>query len=423
MSAPHAHASLATWLDYLENLHPNQIDLGLERIRTVALKLNLIGPQAQPLAHKVISVAGTNGKGSSLAYLEQLSLQAGIKVGTYTSPHFLRYNERIRVQGQEVSDTEIVQAFARIEAARGHTSLTYFEFGTLAACLIFQQSALDIALLEVGLGGRLDAVNLIDADIAVVTSIALDHADWLGTDLQEIAYAKVGIARAHRPLVLGSESMPERIFQCAQDLHTPVYQLGKEFIQTSNGETWQWSNTQGKCFTQLPYPKLPYPNAATSLQAFLLTGYPITQAQIQAAVAQAQLTGRLQRHGPWLLDVAHNPHAASYIAQHLKTKTRRLAILGMMSDKDQAGVVKALTPYIQAWITTDLPLARAASAQTLAHIVQAQGGRVLAQVTDPQSAYQKAHAQLKIQAFDEVLVLGSFFTLAGLLADVLASTD
>lgn len=431
-------STLNSWLKHLETLHSREIDLGLERVRAVALRLNLPLTPASRCC-RVITFAGTNGKGSTLAMTQAMALASGLTVGSYTSPHFLHFNERIQINGEPVSDAAIIHAFERIEAARCQPaeqtlSLSYFEFATLAGLLLFQEAGLDLWLLEVGLGGRLDAVNIVDCDVAVLTTVALDHQDYLGDTLELIGAEKAGIFRPDCPAVLGSEQLPASVKKIAAELNARVFQLGQDYFRSlpqQNG--WQWQGLDQQCqpkqWADLPVNNLPADNAATAVQALLLACPDITHQAIVEGLKNASLTGRMQRlvhsAGSWLLDVAHNPEAAEYLAGQLQQRgdVRRVALVGMMADKDMLATLKPLLPLVDRWITTALPLPRAAKAETLALLLQGMGAEVLAACDDVevQQAYQIALEQLHA-GYEEVLVLGSFFTLAGVLK-ILQNTE
>jgi len=422
-----ASSSLDTWLKHLESLHSREIDLGLSRVKAVAQRLNLpLTPEQRK--HQVIVFSGTNGKGSTLALTEAIALAQGLTVGSYTSPHFLHFNERIKINGQAVSDETITSAFARIEAARlapleETISLSYFEFATLAGLLIFQEARLDLWLLEVGLGGRLDAVNLVDANLAVLVTVAQDHAEYLGEDLEVIGQEKAGTFRAACPVVLGSKKLPASVHQQADKLDCPVFQLGEDYrrIPQPDGRwSWQGLNSERKtvCLTSLPKTALPADNAATAVQALLLVYPGLGEQAIRQGLAQAKLTGRMQREGAWLLDVAHNPEAAGYLADRLAEQPdkKRLALVGMMADKDIRATLFPLLPYIDAWIVTSLPLPRAIKAEKLAELLRESGAKLVLADPDEQGrlAFSTAE-QLLHEGYDEVLVMGSFFTLAQVL--------
>ncbi len=376
------------------------------------------------MAGRVITVAGTNGKGSTVAMLEALALAHGLTTATYTSPHLLRYNERLRLDGEEASDATLIEGFARVEAARLQgepVSLTYFEAGTLAGLWAIARRCPDIAILEVGLGGRLDAVNVIDADVGVVTTVAQDHAAFLGTDLDGIGREKAGILRPGRPAVLGSASLPSSVHEVAAGLGARVHGLASEFARGDDPEGWRWQGRgaagEPLALEALPDPGLPLDNAATALQALALAGVTLEPAACRRACKAVVLAGRMQWRGNWCLDVGHNPHAAGYLADRLSQRPcagRRVALLGMLADKDAEGVVAALAEVIDAWVPATLGGERARPAADLADLIRARGGEVVRLADSPAAgaAWLEAH----LEAEDEVLVCGSFFTVAEVLA-------
>lgn len=403
--------SLADWLSYLEQIHPKSIDLGLQRVGAVAQRLGV-----DRLPGKVITVGGTNGKGTTCAMLEAMLTAAGYRVGVYASPHLLRYNERVRIDGAYVSDAALCDAFAQVEQARDDLSLTFFEFGTLAALWLFCQAAPDVTVLEVGLGGRLDATNLIDADVAVITSIALDHCEWLGTDRQSIAREKAGIFRTGRPAICGEPQPPASLAEQAQLCQAHLKQLGLDFRLDRQTDSWCFTGL-GVSWTHLPLPVLPLANAVTAVAALISLGLPVGREAVCDGLRQARLNGRLQqvRQTPavWV-DVAHNPHAAVYLASvlpPLPKAGRRLAVVGMLQDKDIAGTLAELDALVDLWFLADLHGPRAASAAQLAANLP---GRQVSCHTDVDSAYSAALAAAK--SVDMILVLGSFYTVADVLA-------
>ncbi|MDF2642071.1 MAG: bifunctional tetrahydrofolate synthase/dihydrofolate synthase [Pseudomonas sp.] len=421
--------TLGEWLAYLEQLHPSAIDMGLDRSRQVARQLGLTRPAPQ-----VITVTGTNGKGSTCAFVASLLQAQGLKVGVYSSPHLLRYNERVKVQGVEATDSELCAAFAAVEAARQGVSLTYFEMGTLAAFWLFEQAQLDAVVLEVGLGGRLDAVNLVDADLALVTSIGVDHADWLGDTRESVAFEKAGIFRQGRPALCGDLDPPEPLLAKAGELGCPLLLRGRDFDLTLGEHGWGWRGVvQGEQveLQNLPLLDLPMPNAALALQAFALLGYPLQAEQVGQALALTRLAGRLDRRiVRWqgkdlnlLLDVGHNPHAALFLAQCLARRPvtgRRLAVFGLLADKDLEGVVAELASTIDDWAVAPLPTARSRPAEQLQRALQNLG----AQVTSYQSVAQALEAQCALAtADDEILLFGSFYCVAEALEWVARLTD
>lgn len=417
--------TLDAWLARLEAAHPMGIDLGLERVARVARRMGLLDA---PLAERLITVAGTNGKGSTVAMLDALAQAHGLSTAAYTSPHLLRYNERLRLAGVEAADALLIEGFTAVERARVDgtpISLSYFEVGTLCALWVISRQRPDLAILEVGLGGRLDAVNIIDPDVAVVTTVALDHAAYLGNDLEDIGREKAGILRAGRPAVLGSALLPGSVREVAHALGAPVFALDEAFCRQGGGddrddEGWCWSGCDpaGKTveIDALPDPGLPLDNAATALQALALAGVELNAVACRRALAAVRLPGRMQWRGQWCLDVGHNPHAAAYLASRLTARPcagRTIALLGMLVDKDADGVIEALQPAVDAWVAVSLEGDRARTATDLAARVIAQGGTVLrcADSPDAGAAWLATH----LLPEDRVLVCGSFFTVAAVL--------
>src|SRR5690554_89085 len=417
---PSASAGLDAWLSYLEQLHPSAIDMGLARVQTVAERLQL----TQTDAH-VFMVAGTNGKGSTVRYLETILNCADYRTGVYVSPHLHQYTERVRIQGQQLSEAEHVAAFAAIEAARGDISLTYFEFGTLAALWLMQQRALDAWILEVGLGGRLDAVNIVDADVALVTSIDIDHVGFLGSDRTGIAHEKAGIFRPQRLAVVGEPDFPAAVTSAAVARGVILHRVGHDFFYRVTGQT-TWEYRDGNNYLQdLPLPQLPLPNAATAVAALAGCRLPIPSQAIRAGLTQAREAGRLEwRPGDGvttmdtLLDVAHNPHAAHYLVQALQArypKHRVLAVVGMLEDKDIAGTLQALAPAVDAWYFAHLTVPRGTTAETLAQYAPAAvNGKPILRgcFTSVAAAFAQAQQDALVMAEQPVLVLvcGSFYT-------------
>lgn len=419
--------TLAQWLEWQTTFHSRAIDLGLERVRQV---WNVLA--APRLAPIVITVAGTNGKGSTVAMLEAILLAAGYRVGAFTSPHLLHYNERIRVQGAPVTDAQICAAFERIDTARGETSLTYFEFGTLAAFEIFQQSPLDVAILEVGLGGRLDAVNIIDSDVAVVTTIALDHTDWLGSTREAIATEKLAIGRAGRPLVLGDAHPPANVDAVAARHGAHLRRIGRDFSYKRDGDSWVWANEQSTRHA-LPYPSLrgifQLANAACAIEALsqLAQQLPVSQNDLRRGLLDASVTGRFQvipGKPIRVLDVAHNPESAQSLAGNLERfepMMTKIAVLGMLKDKDMLGVITPLTGCFDRWFIGGITAERGASAATLHAVLIA--ANVSADQIDMSEtiddAYQKACESLQEGV---IVVFGSFYTVAQALTRIQGGT-
>jgi dihydrofolate synthase / folylpolyglutamate synthase len=418
--------TLAEWLSYQERTHPREIELGLDRVRAVWEAMG--APRPAPI---VITVGGTNGKGSTVAFLEGMLRAAGYHVGCYTSPHLLRYNERIRLEGDEASDEALVASFERIEAARGAIPQTYFEFGTLAAIDLMSRASLDIAVIEVGLGGRLDAVNIIDADVAVITTIDLDHQDWLGGDRDSIGREKAGIARAGRPAIVGERQPPAGLLEALRGIGADVVASGDAFSAGGmDGEGhWRWSHRDGTVL-DLPRPRLDAPvqidNAATAIAAIHALGsrVDVSPAAIRQALAMVRVPGRLQRIAErplTLVDVGHNPQAARALAAWLDATPRKgqvRAVYGALADKDIAGVIDALVDRVDHWylagLERDTP--RGLPSGTLAAMLAAIRPKALGHAfEDVGSAWGAARAEA---GEDDVLLLfGSFFVAAAVLSD------
>ncbi|MDO0790033.1 bifunctional tetrahydrofolate synthase/dihydrofolate synthase [Xanthomonas campestris pv. campestris] len=407
--------TLSDWLAYIEQQHPQNIAMGLERVREVAARLQIEAP-----ATHVIVVGGTNGKGSTVAFIEAIGRAAGWKVGTYTSPHLLRYNERVRIDGVEASDAQLVAAFAAVEAARGDTALTYFEFGTLAALWLLQQSALELAVLEIGLGGRLDAVNIIDADVAVITTVDIDHTDWLGEDREAIGAEKAGIIRGWKPVVLGEIDPPSSVLRRAYQLGANAIRAGSDYFhEPIDAQHWRWRDVAQTL--ELPMPALQAPvqlaNAAAAIAALQALPVEVPATAWAQGVAAAQLPGRLQRVArdgvELMLDVGHNPQAARALAQALGKATpagTTVALYAALADKDVRGVVEALTGCVDQWALAGLEGARGQSAEALRARLQ---GTAAAQAACHGDVAGALHAVLaEAQPGDRVLVFGSFHTVA-----------
>lgn len=422
--------SLAEWLTLLESRHPSEIELGLSRVDNVWQRLQATAepklPESKPPI--AITVAGTNGKGSCIASMQALLLQHGYSVGMFTSPHFLTYNERICIAGKPVSDRLIVAAFEQIEAVSGDISLTYFEFGTLAALLVFRDANPDVMLLEVGLGGRLDAINIIDADIAVVTSIALDHQDWLGDTREAIAGEKIGIARAGRPLIIGEQDYPQGFEQMVSDTGADALYIGRDFSYTEEPYFSAKLNSDAGPLhiDRLPSAGLLPVNKTLALQALLAAGLTLNPEDSRTALESVRLTGRHQvlsyRGIDVILDVAHNPAAAGALAHKLSAaEGRTLAVASVLEDKDWAGIVAAMGSVVDEWFIaqiSDTP--RAAEGQTLLELLYnaGQSGQLLESIEQAlDSALEQATTG------DRVVVFGSFHTVAAVLNIILAEVS
>jgi dihydrofolate synthase/folylpolyglutamate synthase len=415
--------TLDEWLAHCERLHPKSIDMTLDRVAAVRDKLGL------RFEAPVISVAGTNGKGSTCAMLEAIALQAGYRVGLYIKPHLVHFQERCRIDGAPVEAEALVPHFEAVEQARGDTTLTYFEFTTLAIMRALSQANLDLVILEVGMGGRLDAVNAIDADCAVITSIALDHTEFLGPDRESIGREKAGILRTGRPAVCSDPQPPQSIVDRAREIGTDLRINGRDFHFNGDRQQWSWTG-RNKRYAGLAYPALrganQLLNAAGALAAFeaLYERLPITAQAVRVGLATVSLPGRFQivaGQPTLVLDVGHNPQAVAVLAQNLDQMgfyPRTHAVFGAMRDKDLAGVLKPIAPLVDAWHLTDLPIARAATAEELKPIAaEATTGREVPVSThaNPSDALRAAVAAA--DPADRIVVFGSFYTVGGVLKD------
>ncbi|WP_412513930.1 bifunctional tetrahydrofolate synthase/dihydrofolate synthase [Shewanella indica] len=407
---PGADAPLSVWLDYLLAIHPTEIDMGLERVTQVATRLGVLSLGST----KVITVAGTNGKGSTCRMLEQIMRAAGYRVGVYSSPHILNYNERVRIDGVDAPDSDFISAFEIIEAARGDTSLTFFEYATLAGLLLFKQAKLDLVILEVGLGGRLDATNIIDADVSVVTAIDLDHQAYLGDTRELVGREKAGIFRHNRPAIVGDAEMPASVVEVANEKGALLKAVGQAFCYKQTSTGWDFCGEHWQ-FEGLPRPQLPLPNAATSLAALEQLWPELSEAAICSGLASARLSGRMEHicEAPLIiLDVAHNPHAARYLAQRLdelQAKGRVYGVCGMLKDKDIEGVMQALAPSIDSWLLVTLHNERGADAGRLRKALP--DGSDAREFEQMQDCWQ--YLKPKLGAEDVVIVFGSFYTVSG----------
>ncbi len=415
--------SLKDWLEYLEQLHPVAIDMGLERSREVAARLGLTRP-----ARQVVTVTGTNGKGSTCAFIARMLAGQGKTVGVYSSPHLLRYNERVRLNHADATDEALCEAFEAVEQARGSVSLTYFEMGTLAALWLFEREALDAVVLEVGLGGRLDAVNLVHADVAVVTNIGLDHAEWLGTTRESVAFEKAGIFRAAKPAVCGDADPPASMLESAARSAVPLLIRGRDFDLSKEAGCWHWRGKDAKGLSRelldLPMLNLPLDNAALALQAFALLESSWHPEQLVEALQDTRVTGRLDRRSVcWrgveltiMLDVGHNPHAAAFLAGQLLQESisgRRLAVFGLLADKDLFGVVNALEGVFDAWAVAPLPTPRSRTAGELSSALMDRGAAVTIYPGISEALQRQCEHARK---GDEIVVFGSFYCVAEALA-------
>lgn len=419
--------TLPQWLDFIAHLHDHVIDMGLDRVAEVYARLG-IGFDAA-----VITVGGTNGKGSTCALLESILLQGGYRVGLYTSPHLLIFNERVRIGGEMVSDAALMTAFAQIEAARAEITLSYFEFTTLAALKLFADAKLDAVILEVGLGGRLDAVNIVDADVAIVTSVDIDHVDYLGDTREKIGFEKAGIFRTGKAAICSDPVPPQSLIDHALEIGADLWLFGRDFNYSGDKQQWNFSG-RGHRRNSLAYPSLrganQLLNASAALAALevLRMRLPLGAQEIRMGIVLVDLPGRFQvlpGRPSVVLDVAHNPHAAATLAQNLNNMgfhRYTYAVFGAMQDKDIDGVIAQLKSCVDHWCVTDLPLPRAASAVALqqklleAGVVQQDGPAAESGITtfiSPAAAF--ANAQSRAGENDRIVVFGSFLTVAGVL--------
>ena len=417
--------TLSDWLAHCEQLHPKNIDMGLDRVRAVADAMQI------RFACPVITVAGTNGKGSTCAMLEAILLQAGYRTGVYTSPHLVNFEERLRLNGEAVQAPELEAAFARVEKARHlndvAVSLTYFEFSTLAILDVMARTQLDVVILEVGLGGRLDAVNIIDPDCAIITSVDIDHTEFLGSDRESIGYEKAGIMRTGRPVVVSDPMPPQSVLDRALEVGADLWRFGVDFNVSGDKQQWGWAG-RGRRYSGLAYPALrganQLVNAAGVLAALaaLRERLPITAQAVRNGLAFVELPGRFQiipGEPTLVLDVAHNPHSVAALTANLDAMSyfpTTHAVFGAMADKDLAAMLVKINPLIDKWYFTDLPTARAESGEGVLLKWRAQNTRKTATATaypDPQQALQAAIDAA--EPTDRIVVFGSFYTVGGIL--------
>ncbi|MBA2351420.1 MAG: bifunctional tetrahydrofolate synthase/dihydrofolate synthase [Burkholderiales bacterium] len=412
--------SLAEWLAWLERIHPKTIAMGLERVSAVRDALAPAVPLV--LSFPVITVGGTNGKGSTCAMLESILTSAGYRVGCYSSPHLLHYNERVRIDRHNVSDDALCRVLAKVEAARGTIPLTYFEFGTLAAMQLFIEAGVDVAILEVGLGGRLDAVNAFDTDCAVITSIDMDHMDYLGDTRESIAFEKAGIFRADAPAICADTDPPQSLLDHAIGIGARLIRAGVDYSFNGDGVQWQYRSQQKQRFS-LPYPALrgacQLSNAGASLAALdeLRDRLPIDMRNVREGLLTVDLAARFQvlpGRPVVILDVAHNPQAAQALATNLgnmRGYRKTIAVFAMLNDKDLGGVIRAVLPCIDQWLIADLRQPRGAQAERLSdELIEAGVTSEIFRFTQPSDAYQRA---LELAgADDRIIVFGSFYTVA-----------
>jgi dihydrofolate synthase/folylpolyglutamate synthase len=404
--------TLTDWLIHLESLHPKTINLGLERVEKVKRELNL-----QP-NFPIITVAGTNGKGSVCAMLESMLHAAGYKVGCYTSPHLLQYNERVRIAKQQVSDAELCESFEKIEQARGDTLLTYFEFGTLAAMQSFINHQVEIAILEVGLGGRLDAVNVFDADCAVLTNVDIDHTDYLGDTREQIAFEKAWVFRAGKVAACADNDVPQAVRNHAENIGAELWCVGNEFGFTAHQGQWDYRSKVGSR-SALPFPALrgqfQLSNASAALAALdvLKECCPVSMGAVRRGLTEVQLAGRFQfvpGKPQLILDVAHNPHAAQALAKNLVNMppAKTFAVFAMLADKDVSGVVQALDEQVDVWLVAGLDVSRGVAGVKLA--AKLRQDQVCGEILIFDSVAEALHeANQQATENDRIVTFGSFY--------------
>ena len=421
--------TLPEWLAHCERLHPVGIEMGLERVREVAERLPL------RFACPVITVAGTNGKGSTCAMLEAILLQAGYRTGVYTSPHLVHFEERCRIHGEIASADDLIPHFERVEQARGEVSLTYFEFTTLAILSLMAASRLDVAILEVGLGGRLDAVNIVDTDCAIITSIDVDHAEWLGDNRESIGYEKAGILRTGKPAIVSDPVPPQSVIDRATEIDAHLWRFGHDFNYSGDRQQWAWAG-KARRFAGLAYPALRGANQLVNASGVLAAlealreQLPVAAQAVRNGLAMVDLPGRFQivpGQPTLVLDVSHNPHSVAALTANLDAMgfyPTTHAVFGAMADKDLAPMLSRIGALVDRWYFTDLPTPRAALAQGLLASWQALPGRrdVPASVhASPRRALEAAIAAA--DPADRIVVFGSFYTVGGVVQDGIPRLD
>ena len=413
--------SLPEWLSYLEKLHPNEIELGLGRITQVGKKLDLC-----KFGATVITVGGTNGKGTTCAFLEEILCEAGYKVGVYSSPHILRYTERLRVNKKELTEQHHCEAFSKIEAIRADISLSYFEYVTLGCLQLLKEAQCDFILLEVGLGGRLDATNMVESDVSVTTTIAIDHTDWLGDDREAIGFEKAGIYRANKPVICGETEPPLSLQNHAKSINAEIRYAGKDFTVTINDSSWSW---QGKeTFNDLPLTSMPLQNCATALAVIEVLGLKLDPVLIRKTIGNAKLSGRFEKiemniENSVYIDVAHNPQSGAYLASQLKTlrnnssiPIRIISIVGMLQDKDSIGTFSELNSVIDQYNFVELDCYRAAPLELLHESYNKSRKNNQVDVICYQNVKQAYKNIIKqISPSDIIVIFGSFYTVSDFL--------
>ncbi len=406
----HSERSLDEWLCFLENIHHSEIDMGLERISVIAERLAIDLSFA-----KVITVAGTNGKGTTCAFLENVLLAKSKTVAVYSSPHIEKFNERLRVNKKDIDDLSLINAFDQIEKARIDVSLTYYEYTTLAAFLVMMDVRPDIIILEVGLGGRLDATNIIDADIAVITTVDLDHQIFLGNDRESIGFEKAGIMREKQLVVVGDNQPPDSVLNHAKKLNTQLYLRNRDFdiVQNKKVGIWQWQHNAIN-FSHLPEPHIPVDNVATALMVLVLLNTIITSDMLKKVISETKVSGRTEMlvdNCQVMLDVGHNPLAARYLADKIsKLKVNKVhAVVGMLADKDIHNTLTPLLGHIDQWYAASLDVPRGADAAELLEYITGTPNKALF-FDNAVDGYKMA--QMHAKKDDLILVFGSFFTVA-----------
>ncbi len=421
--------TLENWLAHCEQLHPVGIEMGLDRVRAVADRMGL------RFDCPVITVAGTNGKGSTCAMLEAILQQAGYRTGVYTSPHLVHFEERCRLHGEPVASALLLDAFERVEQVRRETSLTYFEFTTLAILSVMQHAALDVVVLEVGLGGRLDAVNVIDTGCAIITSVDLDHMDWLGPDRESIGFEKAGILRTGKPAIVSDPLPPQSVIDRATEIGADLWRVGRDFNYSGDRQQWAWAG-RGRRYSGLAYPALRGANQLVNASGVLaaleaLRGQlPVTAQAVRNGLALVDLPGRFQvvaGQPVLVLDVAHNPHAAAALTANLDAMgfyPVTHAVLGAMADKDLPALMARIDPLIDRWYFTDLPTPRAATAAALQAVHAALPATRKVPTSTHEAPMQALQAALSAaDPADRIVVFGSFYTVGDVLQDGIPRID
>ncbi len=417
---------ISRWVDYIQTLHHREIELSLERVCDVYLRMYPDG-----LAFKIVTLSGTNGKGSTAELLASIYRQAGYRVGKFTSPHLIDFNERFNIAGQSVDDERLLAAFERVEQSRQDTPITFFEYGTLLAIDLFATSQVDVAIMEVGLGGRLDSVNILDADVSVVTSISIDHTSWLGNTIEQIAYEKVGIARSGKPLVIGLSDAPQNMLDYAAQIGAQVSQVDTDFVYRKNtaSTTWEWS-ANDLALTQLPFPYeqdgVQLNNCALALKALQLLSadLPVEEIDIRDGIRHASILGRCQilNRAPYIVcDVSHNETSVARLAQFLDTlevgaRGRTIAVCGMLKDKEIKASLEKISARVDEWHTATIHHERGASAFEISLLIKSLSESTVTQYDRVEDAYDAARATLTSD--DCLVVFGSFHIVGDILDHV-----